>query len=194
MFVIFCLYVFVYLSFRFIVKRHFIFSLVLFTGLSIGLMIILYFAKNPTWWNTIPCFVLGIWYGFLKDKIDLIIAKPKIYWPITSLTLLVFFGNWMLWVKFSNNFQFVLLALLFAFSIVFISMKIKIHNALIYFLGIHTFSIYILQRIPMIIFKGLISNTYLFLAICFVTTVLFGFLFDKLFCNIKKIVFSKESR
>ena len=60
-------------------------------------------------------------------------------------------------------------------------MKVQIGNGILDFLGSHVFSIYILQRLPMILLTKLglaESNKYIFVAVCFFATVTMAVLFD----------------
>ena len=84
--------------------------------------------------------------------------------------------------------------ILFMALIVLFTMKVKIGNAVLSFFGSHVFSIYILQRIPMIIFSklGLDSyNKYLFVVLCFIITVIMAVAFDKLTDRLDSAVFGK---
>lgn len=196
MFVIFALYILVYLSFRFIDKKYIYLSLSIFTLLSIGLWILLYFVQVSVWWNTMLCFTLGMWYGVFKEKIDSIMMKPKAYWIITSITFVLFVTVWKLYWIFKISRLFVVTSLLFALVVVFITMKIKLGNPILTFLGIHTFSIYMLQRIPMIVFSRYGSTNYRLLTICLSLTIILAFGFDyirgRLGNGLKRITHRKE--
>lgn len=67
-----------------------------------------------------------------------------------------------------------IIAIFFCLSIVFVTMKIRFKNKLIMWFGENLFWIYILQRLPMMIFTELglnLYNVYLFFALSFISTI-----------------------
>lgn len=70
----------------------------------------------------------------------------------------------------------------FAGLLVLLTMKIKPGNSVLTFLGNHVFSIYILQRIPMMVLSrlGFAAKPLQFLALSFACTVVIALLFDKI--------------
>ena len=85
-------------------------------------------------------------------------------------------------------------SIFFVLLIVIALTKIKIGNHLIAFLGQHSFSIYILQRIPMIFISMYLSayNKYLLIVLSFVLTAIIAVIFDefteKLFKKINQFI------
>ena len=72
-------------------------------------------------------------------------------------------------------------ALLFTSLVVLITMKITFFNGVLVWFGNHVFSVYILQRIPMMILQkaGVAeSNKYFFLVLVIVSTILSAMIFD----------------
>ena len=72
--------------------------------------------------------------------------------------------------------------LFFTAFVVVMSMRISFHNKVLVWCGKHLFGLYIMQRIPMIIFKeiGIAGfNVYLYFVLCAVVTVLVAWLFEK---------------
>lgn len=83
----------------------------------------------------------------------------------------------------------------FAAIIVLVMMKVKIGNAALSALGRHVFSIYILQRIPMLLIRhfGITDNSFNFILLSFPATVFIALIFDKATAAIdKKLFFSKS--
>ena len=81
--------------------------------------------------------------------------------------------------------------------IVLATMKVQIGNGILEFFGSHVFSIYILQRMPMIIFSKLglaESNKYVFVALCFFTTVTMAVIFDLCMDKLDKIIFADRKK
>lgn len=135
MFVTFALYVSIFFAFAFIPRNKVIISLSVFSLVSIGLAVFLYFFKPSSWWNTLLCLPFGMWYGLLKNKIDKVMEKTRNYWIVTVAVFILFAAVWFVFYKTGNDLLFIPVALLFALLIVFISMKIVLGNAVIAFLG-----------------------------------------------------------
>lgn len=192
MFVTFALYLAVYCSFRIFPKKSDTFHLIVLTGFSLALLVILYFSKESYWWNTLLCFPLGMWYSHFQKRIDSFMGVAKRYWatalPLFSVFILLWFIN--IRVR-SLGKGYIVLAMLFALCVVSLTMKVKIGNRVLGFFGKHVFSIYILQRIPMMILQPFISNIYLYFLVCFAVTVGmavgFDYLFGKGWAAIKRI-------
>ena len=187
----FILYLIVYLSYRlfsFENKRN---NLIVLSILCVILLVIMYFVKDESWWDTLLCFPLGMWYAYFQNKIDIRLHNIKTYLFSLSVLLLSSFGLLLFSVKIdSTGISFIPVSLMFALITVLLTMKIRIKNKILDFFGKHVFSIYILQRIPMIIFKDFIDNRYLFLIVSFIITVViavgFDYLCDKFRCMINK--------
>ncbi len=73
-----------------------------------------------------------------------------------------------------------------------ISMKITIGNKILKFLGKYTFEIYMLQRIPFMIFENIFTNEYIIFTASLSTTlvfaVIFKFFYAKLYGKIERII------
>lgn len=193
MFVTFVLYIFVFVSFRFLKFKDIKWNVVIFTALSCVLGIALYFLKESHWWNTLLCFSLGMWFGYYKDKIDICMIQSRQYWLTCIPLLIVTVGLGVINIRLGGLGKFyIMLPILFALSIVVVTMKIKIGNKILDFFGKHIFSIYILQRIPMMIFQNIISNLYLFFIVSFIATVIVALCFDYLFNKCKRFIVEKN--
>ncbi len=186
MFDTFVLYILIFMSFRLF---HFtdvssFGNILLFSAMTVVLAMVLVFTKNSTWWNTILCFPLGMWYGFFHEKIEAVLRKQTAYW-ITVISMIFILGA----IYFHDSIiTYMLVSALFAFIIVLLSMKINIDNPILRFLGRHVFSIYILQRIPFMILKNRIENVYLYFVISFIFTLVIAVLFDKAFGRVKSMI------
>ena len=179
MFDTFALYLLVFFSFiKSLPSKS---NLILFSASSCALTAILFFTKQSYWWNTLLAFPLGMWFAQYKEEIDVFLQNPKnhliVSIPVISLFLILF----RIYLRFGLDIGYILLSLLFALSVALLTMKIKIRNKILYFFGSHVFSIYILQRIPMILLQDKIDNRYLYLCICFITTIIISVLFDRAF-------------
>lgn len=73
---------------------------------------------------------------------------------------------------------------MFAFvaAVVLFTMHCSLNNKILRFCGQHLFGIYIMQRIPMIVFQKLRLddfNIYIYFIVCLAATILIAYLFDK---------------
>ena len=83
-------------------------------------------------------------------------------------------------------------SLLFAFEMILITMKVDFRSKVMAFFGKYVFGIYILQRLPMILFAGRIENQFLFFAASFIVTLLFAIVYNRLSAVIKNCLQVKE--
>lgn len=185
MFITFALYLIVFISNKIFKSRPF-YGLVCVSALSIALTFVLVFVKGPIWWNTLLCFPLGMWFSYYKDWIDKHIFINRYIVALVSL-LLIFGVLWFVDSKIhSLGVGYILLAMTFALLIVTVSMRVNVGNRVLLFFGKHIFSIYILQRLPLIIFQKYIDNIYLYFAVSFVVTIILSWLFDYISNQIRK--------
>ena len=128
------------------------------------------------WWcDTTLCFAFGILYSYYKDSID------KIFEAIGCIGYFSFLAMIVLIYYIGDRYRFVsiniqnLYAILFCGVIVTLSMKISFKSKILIWCGKNLFWLYILQRVPMIVFKyfGLDNyGGYIYISICAVVTVL----------------------
>lgn len=148
----------------------------LLTNLLFDIMLItlLYFTKKEHWYNIILTFPLGLLYGIYEKQIKKVLDN---YYLVTLILMIVcFVGTYI-----SNSFiAYEIKAIFFTLIIVFLSYRIKIGNKTLEFLGKYTFEIYILQRIPDMIYSNLNINYILFFILSIVTTIIISFVFKKL--------------
>ncbi len=156
-----------------------------------------YFKLKDMWWfDTIICYACGIWYSLLKDKIDKIINKNIIvyglFFIVTAAGTLYFMMNR------SQSFVYAELNMLFftAFVVV-MSMRVSFHNKILMWCGKNLFGLYILQRIPMIVFKAIgvaDFNVYLYFVLCIAVTVPMAWIFEKYTGKLWKIITSPKKK
>lgn len=189
---ILCLYLIVFFSFIICRGNKYI-GTILTTVLTVGYVYLLIRAKKPTYfYNTLICYPFGMIYGLLKDKIDKIVMKNDF---IYTLFVAVAFAGFVYFYKIRGKGveQFSACSVLFIAVIVLVSMKIQLNNEFLQLTGKHVFAIYILQRIPMMIFSkiGLANHRYLFLIATFIVTLGMTFVFDKCMNVIDKRLLKK---
>lgn len=171
MFVILALYMASYIILllqKRVVLPEWIFAL-LASMLAAGLWAILFhFKPSEHWWyDTIAAFPAGMWFSLLKEE-----AKTPTLVPHILITLAVLAG-FALWRHFIGIDILGACTVLFSLAITAFSTWVKLDNPLLQWLGKHCFSLYILQRIPMILLshfgwqdhKFLFTSAVIFLAL-----------------------------
>lgn len=154
--------------------------------------VLLYFAKNEIWNNTIFCFPLGMWYSYFKEKIDKVLRKN--YWLLVIGVFLAFCGTYLIHYRYHVVISFCLCSLLFALLVVFITTRVRFCSPFFTFLGKHVFSIYILQRLCFLILQGCIDNNYVYFCVSFIMTVATAFVYDWCFSVVKRRFVCKKNK
>lgn len=187
------LYLITAVSFLIFRKSHYLAAACL-TALSLGLILLLIPNRPDCWHNTILCYVLGVWYSLLRDRVEKIVMRNDI---VYCLALAAAFAAWH-WVGVRakwNDWAYQLKAVLFVVLLVGVSMKLCLDNAFLQFLGKHTFSIYILQRLPMrfLSSKGVYAedNVALFI-VCFLLTCAIAIVFDSTMQKMDRLLFFRQ--
>lgn len=169
MFAIFSEYIFLILSFKLIKKdKH---QILFISILSIFYIIILLLFKERHWYDTILCFPAGLYFSYYKTKIEKYILNKKKYFLILFALFLTFILLYFLHRDYPNVFIHNVMSIIFVFIITLLSIRIKFNNRIFEYLGKRLFWIYILQRIPMIIFKD-IFNYQIYFIICIIITII----------------------
>ena len=201
-FAILCLYLLTWLSFT-VFRKDLKAGALFLVVLSVMLILLLRIFRPAFCYDTILCYPLGAWYFLLHRRVSEYRlqrpadkAKHTIALYLAALTaLLALF--WLCgryaganeWIDMARNCVFVLL-------VVFITMKIRLNNAFLSFLGEHVFSIYILQRLPLIVCKklGLLDRSpYVCFIAAFLITLLIAIPFDRMTAAFDRAVF-REGR
>lgn len=198
-FVILVLYICIYISFFCVKwgnnKYSELLGTVVLTLLTIAFVYSQMILKRPFYtYSTAILLPLGFWYSLFKDKIEKIIMKNDyIYSAVCSLCLAGYI--YFYFIRFKSIYSFSLWGIFFTLAVVLFTMKISLSNPFINWFGNHVFSIYILQRIPMMIFKNLNlfeNNRYIFLILSFVITVLLAGIFDYFTGKLSSIIWRKN--
>ena len=137
---------------------------------------------QPTWcYNTVILFSLGSWYALLQKPIEKIMMRNDIlYSCLCALLLFVYYYS------FKNRWaggieRYTIWAVVFTMMVVFFTMKVVFRSKVLLWFGEHIFSVYILQRIPMIVFSKMgiaAQNKYVFLILCISFTIFIALVFD----------------
>lgn len=188
MFVVFAIYVFICFSFLFIKRKNNwktqVICTSILTVLTLGLVLFLIRSGQPSWYyNTAILFPLGCWYSILKDKIEAIVQRNDgIYAGICALIVGIYV------VSFNNRWEhgiegYTIWGVAFVLVVLLFTMKVSINNPILIWLGKHVFSVYILQRIPMMIFNyigWLDQYKYAVLVVTILVTIFMAIVFDYL--------------
>jgi len=191
-FTIISLYLYSFISFRFINNKKYNFIGIFFiTILSYCHAYFTYnyfYPKKIYSVDNILCFVIGIYYSILRIYLDNIFMKNDILYFgfITSLIVVYYYFYTF---KNTNIYLISITNSLFSYIIILISMKIRISNEFLMMLNSHSYSIYLLQRVIMInvIYKKFFEKSeFIRFIFIFVSILFLSNIFDNYFENILK--------
>lgn len=150
-------------------------------GLTISFAFFMYRHKEGYWWDTLLAYPTGMLWSVYKEQINSYLSDSKKYFSILFIIVILFCVMYYAENTISYGFALITSAL-FGVLIVMITMRFHIGNAVLYWLGINAFSIYILQRIPMIIISelGFNGNHILFSIIVFPLVFILAWGFTRL--------------
>ena len=164
------------------------------TILSVILVYLLIRSDRGSWWyNTIILYPSGMIFSLFKDKFDKIVLKNDLtYFAFAAVVLAVYY---FCYTKKGTGIEgYSLWAIMFVMLILTLSMKVSINNGILQWFGSHVFSVYILQRIPMLVFThfGLNGKKYAFVAMSFLVTIVLAVFFDAGVAKLDKIIYRKK--
>lgn len=185
-FVTLVLYILTFISFSILKKYDKKSTLYIGAALMTVLTVLFVFCMmkvgRPTrFYNTTIVFVVGIWYSLLKTKIEALVMKNDYLYTffsglLVAVYLLSYRFRWELGIE-----GYTVWAIAFTLLIVVGTMKITICNNILIWFGNHVFSVYILQRIPMMILERMglaVNHKYIFLICSLVATIFMAMVFD----------------
>lgn len=177
------LYLISYLGFIIVERSHGNlkhFLLIMFIG-SLLFTLTMYKLK-PLWWSdTIMAYPMGMLWSVYKNKLEEYLGDQQKYILFTLLTFFLFIGLTIAGKIFASIFAMFASAV-FGILIILLTMRLHLGNRVLHWLGINAFSIYILQRIPMILASeyGFNVKPVLFMAISISTSILLAWGFTKI--------------
>lgn len=152
-------------------------------------------VKEPYWYNTMICYIFGMWFSLLRPYTEKHLMKSTsvyftFFFIIGALTVIT--------LKFAdrNLIFYEINMLLFTAFVLIMTMRFTFCNRILLFLGKNLFPIYILQRLPMLVFShfGLNEyNIYIYFVVCFAVTAALAPLFNKAALFITKPLTAKKS-
>lgn len=182
-----CLYLITYVSGLFVYKKDYKgLTGIVCIGCCVYIVFFCLFNKPVYCFNTIFCYPLGLFWGLnyeiINEKINCLINRKKSY----SIAVIV--GLFVLFVFFFKLYHAVpnelvqagiyeIVSILFVLFIIFVTLFIKVGNPVLTWLGSHVFEIYILQRLPMIVFERSMQNKYIYLCVCLIITIALALIF-----------------
>jgi len=136
--------------------------------------------------NTVFCYVAGMGYAHYKVVIEQVVCRNWMRYLLVGLSALVIFAaSYLICAQTGGLVRLVsyqIAGVMFAFCFVWLTMRFNIRNpVLAYIGGPAMFSIYILQRIPMMGLQqtGLVNRPVSYFISVLGLTLLLGWLFDK---------------
>ena len=153
-------------------------------------LVLRFVAHKENWWvDTIAAFPLGMLFGAGKDNIDAFLAKYQGVWFAILACVSAFF---IIWHHLHGVDVYGISSCLFCLMVVLASMKIRMGNPALKWLGKNAFFIYILQRLPMLVLSyfGINHHPGLFIPVSIVVTLLLAWGFTSLTTRIDQKVFN----
>lgn len=124
-------------------------------ALCAGCLLVLSFFKGNYWFSTILCYPLGFMYSTYKDSIEKHLKKA--YWIYALAVVILFVLIFKLFHDCAaDRFQigYNVVSMLFAILVVVLTLKVRISNQPLRWVGTHLFPIYIYMRLPMIFMEN----------------------------------------
>lgn len=156
--------------------------------LTAGLWLFLFLERRPDhwWYDTLAVFPAGIWFSLLKQRVD----RSRLLTRISGTVLLAV--SFVLWRHFVGIDPYGICAILFILALTAVTTFAQWDNKVLQWLGKHCFSIYMLQRLPMIIFgkTTLVHHSVVFTALTLACALLLAWAFTAMTDRIDKRVFA----
>ena len=184
-------YLLAYLSFRFCINRKKL-GAVWLTILTVCAVLALIPVRPGRYYNTLLCFPLGVWRAIYKEKIDAFLKKGMNYGiSLLGCMAVTVITNGL---RNHNVWIYELASVSFVCAGVLMTMKLSLKNRFIQYAGSHVFSLFILQRLPMLYLSkatDLEKSPYVFFAVTFVITFVLSYLFDWCIDRLDQLTFRK---
>lgn len=152
-FVILFLYLVTYIVFKLLGNKSYYLSVFILGGVVCVVIYLTYRfqIKEGYWYDTALCYVFGMGYSLIKTNVEKIMQKHITIWAVSLAGFAGLFfilrGRGIAWDMVAN--------LMFTAAIIVFSMYVTLNNRVLNWCGRHLFELYILQRIPMIVFQRL---------------------------------------
>lgn len=194
MFVTFAMYIIIFVAFIIFRDKKWL-GLIATFGLTVAFIILEIKLDLPSrFFNTIMCVPVGMLFSMIKPLFDKIVMKNDIIWA--GATAIVFAAYYYFHSnKGDTPIHHNIFAILSVVFIMMLLMKVKVGNKILDFFANHIFSIFILQRIPMMILEkfGFTDHKYSFIIVSFIATVFIALVFDWAMEQTDKLIYSKKA-
>lgn len=192
-FAILWLYLIVFVSFL-VSRANLYIGTALTTVLSLVYAVVMLRAGKDSWWyNTVILYAVGMLWSLFKPQLEKLVMKNDVTWFLAVGVLLVpYFLCYMR--RDAHLAWYYLWGALFMALLVLVTMKVRIGNSILSWFGSHVFSVYILQRIPMLVFTklGLADHRYSFVTLSFCATLVLAVLFDAGLEKLDKAIWDRQ--
>ncbi|MBQ9993179.1 MAG: acyltransferase [Clostridia bacterium] len=190
-------------------KRGVAFALTLV--LTLGLIVLLREVKHDYWWyNTLLCYPLGMLWSLIREGVEKAFSRSIAGWWAAMISLLVLFvgaipvllsGLGMMnlvtfprWLDFQSFYM--IFACIFCLVVVVSQMRLRTDNRILRWLGVNSFSIYILQRLPMNVLRhfGLHKDNLIFIPLALCGILIISPLFTWLIGKLDGVLFPRKAK
>ena len=161
--------------------------------MSAAFMIFMFKAKSGMawWYDTILSFPVGMLWSAYRTQLEHKLKKQCTYILSLAIITAILLTTYHLGHNYKEIFLYIC-SPVFAIFVILVTMRLRLGNKVLNWLGINAFAIYILQRIPMIIASeyGLHLNPVLFFAIVLTSTLIIASLFTSAMARLDKKLFA----
>ena len=158
------------------------------TILSAAFWLVLFYSKSEDfwWYDTLMVFPAGMWFSIWKRRQNP--GHSSLRYALIVFSVLLF----ACWRGFIGIDHLGICAILFVFALTASTTLVKTDNAILQWLGKHCFSIYMLQRLPMILLEKtqLVNYPFLFTGIVLAMVLILAYCFNLLTDRIDSRVFA----
>ena len=144
--------------------------------------------KSPDYWwyDTLAVFPAGIWFSILKKEFDALSLNGRILLYIPLIAVFI------LWRHYIGIDDYGICAIIFTLALTAVTTFVKFDNPILQWLGINSFYIIILHRIPITALShtALINYPLVFSGVALIATLLLSWLFGQLTKRLDALIFS----
>ena len=184
-FAILCMYLVSYISFsvfiRFEGRKGLFLSLSAATLLTLVYMLTARKYLSGQYYNTVLCYVLGMWWFGFKEKADKLLEKDGFRLAAVLITGGLYFA-----AHFGSHINIMIDQMQYVFFVVWIVLltaSFRTESRVFKLLGENLLGVYILQRLPMIYFSEISAvhdNTYIYFILCLIVTLALSYIYSVL--------------
>ena len=189
-------YIFAFLSFR-LLKFHPLAAIGGILALTLGFAVCIELNNyEALWYDTAFCFAAGFVYSYFRPTIERLVRRHQL---IYLAALLLTVGGYILTTILYRESRDLVLGTLknviFVLAVTVLSMRLSLHNPILEWLGRHSFSIFLVHRIPMILlshFGVFADNKYLFTVLVILITLPLSCGFTHLCDAVDRLIYPKK--